>query len=244
MAYGLYNINDAGTVLIDDAYSNLALSTSGTVSSITANTFYTAAGFEAPGDTNMIYWIVDYPAGTNPILAVKPPSNRNIGTCEFAQLNVSTHPLASGYKRAIFFSEGTTSGSLTYYVFDNLNPSGLLNTGYGMQILDSSGNLVFHSNAKYLRIIQDATLRGSTVGTNYTVSSSKTYAFLLSNATRRRYLPASGSLRRYKQACFKQTTTTNITIYGSNYWFLDQMAAGSLVDTEPDFGYIIDVTGY
>lgn len=244
MSVGFYNVNDSGSVIIDENYMNLEYKTKWSVSSITANAYYQAAGYEYPADSNLIYWIVDFLDSNNAMIAVAPPIGRNIGTQDITALSIYTYPLQSGYRRLVFFSEGTTPATLTCYLFDNLSSLNLINTGYGLQILNSSGTLVYHSSRKYLRIDNGLVLRGSLVGTNYTVSSSKSYAFLLSNPGRRRYLPASTSLRRYKQACFKQTSTTNIQCYGSNYWFKDNLPSGALVDNEPDLGFIVDVTGY
>lgn len=245
MVYGFLNKNDYGDVLVDDTFMNLSYKTKGVVGGMSGSTFnINYGGGDLNIRTNITFWVVDYP-GTNPILAVAPLStNRLICTVDCLNETSTANPPPAGYSRLVFFADGTTLENLTYYVFDNINPSGLLNTGWGMQLIGPSGDLIFHSSLQTMRLKDSVVLRATTQGQNIVVSSLSTYAFVFSNQTLGSFTPYGTGVRVIQQAGLKRTSSTNLQIGSIPYWGLyNQVGAGPLEDNNPAPAMIIDVTG-
>lgn len=245
MSFGLYNVNDSGSVIIDENYMNLSFKSKGSSTSMSRETFNTNyGGGSLDIRTNITFWVIDYP-GTNPILAVGPlGSGRTIVTADCLNETSTANPPPTGYKRLVLYADGNTIETLTYYVFDNINPTGYLNTGWGLQVVNASNVLVYHSSIPVMKMQAAVTLRGSTVGSNIAVSSGSAYAIVFSNQTLGDYIPAGTGSRIIQQVGIKRTSSTNLQIDSIPYWSLyNVVGAGSLEDFNPAPAMVINVTG-
>lgn len=236
MAFGASFLNSYGAVQIDQDYFNLSYKTKGTVSSITASAFYIMAGFEAPADSNMIYFVVDYPSTNTAIVAVTPPTGRALGCLHLINETNTSNPPPSGYKRAIFYCQGTTAASISYYVFDNVAPT-LGDTGYGLQVKNGAGNLVFHSSSPVFRAKSLVTLSQGNVGATLALPSGRTHAFVFCNPSKGYYSTSAST--RLKVVGFELTSLTLVTLIGMNNWNPDVAGA---VYNQPSLGFVVDVS--
>ncbi|MGK9084936.1 hypothetical protein KXR64_16700 [Brucella intermedia] len=128
MTAGLFIRNDYGTVQIDENYTNLVLTASGTVISQAADPYL-----------NSSFTITV--TGTNPLIAIYHGAYWMIHTCTQSG-NVFTY---------VGYTEAGAGTAVQYYVFDraphvaNASRSGLL-------IWNGSGQVVFNSDMRPLRI--------------------------------------------------------------------------------------------
>ena len=181
MAHGIRVTNDTGQVQIDQDYFNLARVSKNTLNSISSSSFgFNYLGGNSGFNYSGVWFVVDY-TGTNPVLAVTVPSGRAMYHLHYYNETNTGSPPPSGYFRKIFFCTGTTVASIQAVVFDRVNPTGLLNTGHGIQVFNNSGNLVYHSSAPVMKIIQNLNLTPSSVNTVINIPTGRTYAHIYGN---------------------------------------------------------------
>lgn len=241
MAFGFENINDYGSVQIDQDYKSIAFVSKSTKNSLTSSAFQsTYMGGLFWDNPNYVYWVVEY-TGTSPILAVTVPSGRQLFPIRyFDETNTLGLP-PEGTRRAIFYSPGTTAASINAYVFDDVNLAGFNDTGYGIQVKNSSNSVVYHSNKPVFRATNIMTLRLSTIGQTVPKVSGKTYAYVFCNKTQGFYYP-SGTLVYPHMTGIENTSSTAATIRGveSVYDFADPR--NGPIDANPTSAFQVDVT--
>lgn len=129
MATGIKIYNDAGTVQIDETYANLVLVDKQTITISTPVT--TAYDYTCAGD----------------VVAVAVKVYPETFVTKSAQFT------GTGWVyRFLFFNNPDTTGTCTFTVYAFGKPPPATET-VGLKVLDGSGNLVFHSQFKPLRII-------------------------------------------------------------------------------------------
>lgn len=217
MAFGIQLYNDSGSVLLDDLYVNMQLSTKLTINSMTPYQYSMATGAEVAGDyadLNKIYFLVDAPVYSSPIVAVTSPTGRAIAPDYVMDPAYGNTP--AGYKRFGFSCDGTTAATITAYVYDKINPATLTSTGFGVEFRNPSNEIIYHFTKPVLKPTNLITLRGNNVVTTTTVSSAKSYAFIFCNPTQGSYLAASTSQRPIMSCGLEITNSTTISQKGVN----------------------------
>lgn len=136
---GLQIWNSDGFLQIDGAFSNYAMIQKGTIQLNNANVDWDDHPSQPPA-------LIIVPNGKNPLLALKPKSNMRIqrwktGTTWYFKL------LRDG---DIWNPEGIPA--VPYYVFDEA-PTEPTQHGYGLQVWNEQGQIVFDSMFNYMRII-------------------------------------------------------------------------------------------
>ena len=243
MAYGLRVYNDTGQVQIDQDYLNPSFKAKGTVSSLTSSQFgYTYLGGNSGFSRSAVFWVVDY-TGTTPVIAVRPPDGRQIFVSNLWSEQVTSNPPPAGYKRLVFWSPGTTAATLTWYLFDAIDPGSLPAASYGLAVRNAAGGLVYHSELSVFRPREPVILGSSGVGTSYSKPSTSEYAFVFCNRSRGYYYPASASTRQAQTVGFNPSSSTNVSVVNATNieGFLLPQSAGALIDF-PVPGFMIDVT--
>lgn len=247
MGFGASILNNFGFVLIDQDFFNLTFKSKATISSISAATLASSYGvtplYTPPGFAG-VFFVVDF-TGTNPVLAVTPPVGRKLFRFHiYNELN-TTSPPATGYQRAIFYLEGSTATSITYYIFDQVNPTGLTNVGNGIQILNASSQLVYHHSIPVMRAKSLVTLSGGAVGSTLSMPAGRTHAYVFCNMSMGFYYPASGGTRLSKDIGFELTSSTLTTLVSTDSYDNNQagpISAGSIKDIWPSQGFVVDVS--
>lgn len=129
--YGLKVVNSAGYVQIDSTFKNLGLRVKGSVvsgGSPTASGWYQAT--------------ITVPAGSTPVLAVRPSSGYA------TQISATT---ANGYITYTYYCSAAGI-TLSYWVFDDPLLSGASGQ-YGLIVRNSGGSTVFDSRIDYMRVL-------------------------------------------------------------------------------------------
>lgn len=230
--------NDSGITQIDQDYMNLSHQQSWAVNSITAGSFYTMAGFGTPADSNMIYFIVDY-WQDNSVIAVRNNSGRAIAPVSLINELNSMNPPPGGYKRAVFYQEGSTPDTLYVYRFGTTPQSAP--GGYGMVVRNGGNTIVFRNDVPVIRVRNLVHLQGGNVGGLYGTYADYTHAFLFCNPTKGNYYPASGGTRRFKQVGMRQANASTVELVGMNNYDIFAIGAGGMIDN-PSIGAIINVS--
>jgi len=155
MPAGLTIFNTAGTVQVDQLYRNLALAAVAIVST-------------GPAYVGSSYSIASFTiSGTAPTVALRC----SVSACvEYVDRSGSSWTF---YIRA----NSPTAVTVTYYVFDVI---ATMPTTYGFEVRDDTGNPVFHSALKYMRVV-DA-IKGKSAGQygNRVYDTSRVYAWVTS----------------------------------------------------------------
>jgi len=148
MSYGIKIHNENGDVQVDGEYSNYMLTKTGSITP-----FYSSPYKDA------ILTFPDY--GNIPIIGVKP----SIGGCAVATTNSrtsafcistsSTNPLASVRHDC---GRSFYTNPFEYAIFNKASPTPLSGKS-GIAIYNSSGNIVFDSERKWMRVISSQTVR-------------------------------------------------------------------------------------
>jgi hypothetical protein len=143
-------INNAGTVLIDDNYSNACLSARGSLT----------LGSTFAGNGNCYVTTLTITSAQLPMLA----------------LELSDVPLSHFYTQVsnttwtftIFHPKNYAGRVINYYVFSI--PSLVGNAGGQLQLFNAAGQLVFDSNLKYMRVFKfyATTLNNATIASDLT----------------------------------------------------------------------------
>lgn len=159
MPTGLQVKNDNGDICIDEEYRNLVVKTSGsaTIGTTNINT----------GGAYAIYTVdIVVSNCVSPLIATRAITDyvSIIGT----QVSGSTYTFT--------VASNTSNFSFDYWVFDVINTTPA--DTFGLVVYNSSGDIVFHSSSKALRIagVYDASGTGATA--NATLASGKTYAVI------------------------------------------------------------------
>lgn len=150
MPIGFQSINDWGTVQIDEEYSSICLQSS---SVITIN-------------GNMVDTTLDV-YGKNPFLLFG--STNGAGIVVRSRVNIS----GSTWRYTL---QANTSVNVRVYVFDNSVP---FSGNSGMQVFNSSGVLIFDSNAPFLRLTSVLQLSGSGPQSFTVPNNGRTYVVAL-----------------------------------------------------------------
>jgi hypothetical protein len=144
--------NDAGSLQIDETYSNLFLHQRGTVATTNALLFgISIVDFTIPNCRYM------------PVLFV----NCNV-SAKVAVLSMSG--TTANCRASAFGSVGT---QLTYYAFDRAPNVAVAN--YGLQVFDAAGNITFDALRSPMRIVGSFSAPGNS-GSSGTYASGRTYA--------------------------------------------------------------------
>ncbi len=135
MAYGILLENSYGTVQIDETYRNLVVVDSGT------ETPGNASGLGGTGN-NSILWRKSFANVTTPILAVY-----GSGTTTNVVTTCRSIKSGSSITYDVYCDEDCTS--INYFLFDVASaPTDI----FGVQVYNASGDSVFHSSQKPLRV--------------------------------------------------------------------------------------------
>lgn len=220
MPSGIQVINNAGTILIDENYSNLAVRASGTVTGSTSSTgrldFAVASGLNAP------MFAIAPSAAQFSVLAYRPDTN----------------------VIKIQGRDNTQSTNFPYFIFDTPVASGL---NYGLQVFNASGVLTFDSNLKYARVVDvfGGTTEASWAGTR-TYASGRTYAVVeLGRAFTKTTENLGGGNYEYigRRSSLKVVSNVVTTSFVQTYVKSGTVNSPPITNNAAKFA-VIDVTGY
>jgi hypothetical protein len=125
MTAGFQVINNAGSILIDENYVNLAMKSKGSGST--------------SGPTGLNRLTVALSGLSTPMVALASPV-RFVGLKNFA----------ADMSSMLLQGEGSVTSAVNYYIFDKPTSSGV---NQGLQVFDAAGGLVFDSGNKYARVV-------------------------------------------------------------------------------------------
>lgn len=142
MPYGFYARNDAGTIQIDDQFKNLALASKGvgstTTSSDSAGSFLTISHV---GSTPLIFW-------------------------QCAVGAVVSSQSSGGTTTWTLYCATAASQVITWFIFDA--PEVIPETErYGLKVRNSLGQTTFHSQHRYMKVVDSLVVPVGVVGTEY-----------------------------------------------------------------------------
>lgn len=163
MGAGLIVCNDSGNLIIDGTYRNVAVVQSGQLN--------LENGQLPPTSTlgNYRFVTVNY-TGTIPMVAVRPDAVFYRDSQHFPMNYVRVRVVNNGNGNFQFNFSGR--GPLTYWIYDiPQSPA----ASVGLVVRDGSGNLVFHSGYKYLRVVEYAYLDPSSLGLDESVGTQLYY---------------------------------------------------------------------
>lgn len=142
-------LNDSGSVLIDDEYSNLVLATKGTVS------------FSGNVAT------IDYSSadGAMPLLAIR--------SSFYVALFSIARPSSSIYRFTLYKATDEPGASVDYFLFHL--PHAVQSAGGIVQLFNAQGRLVFDSNLKYFRMAMIDQITDM-AGRSWALPSGRSYA--------------------------------------------------------------------
>lgn len=246
MAWGMRITNDNGSLQIDQDFMNLCYKSKFTVTGISRYTFnLTYMGGDLGGSSDPAgpgtFYVVDYPVANNAVVAVRPPAGIQLAPVNLLNETATGSPPPTGYKRLVFTAPGSTIYTITVYVFDSQAQT-LSGTNYGLIVKNAAGTIVFNSNSPPVRVVRAINIGGVYEGNSYTVSSSKTYAFMYPNPSAGSYFPASTSPRPARTSCLYQPNSTTIQVGWAPYFIYNPAGAGSLSDFNPAFAMAVDVS--
>jgi len=157
MPTGLQVKNDNGDICIDEEYRNFALKTSGSATIGTTD-------INAVGAAYAIYKAdIAVTNCTSPIIALR-------ATTDYVSV-LGTAVSGSTYTFTV--ASNTSNFSFDYWVFDI---AALPADTFGFEIYNSSGDLVFHSSNKALRVVSAYDASGTGASPNVTLTAGRTYA--------------------------------------------------------------------
>jgi hypothetical protein len=129
MSYGLSIYNSANELLINELYANYYYKSSGYVTTTTAF-------------SSNYYATITKPSGTtNPILAIRP---HTAGQCIFGWHWTTT-------ESGVYVVTDTSGGRVDYCWFTEQSPS--VGGNPGLEVRNASGNVVFNSNDRQMKIV-------------------------------------------------------------------------------------------
>lgn len=182
MPVGLQVKNDNGDICIDEEYRNFTLKTSGSATIGTTD-------INTPGAAYAIYKAeITVNDCTNPTIALR-------ATTDYVSV-IGTEVTGSTYKFVV--ASNTQNFSFDYWVFD---VAVLPVDTFGFVVYNSSGQLVFHSSNKALRVVGAYDANGPGGSPNVSLTAGRTYAVTQgSNGWRFRDRSVSGTYR-YTHYC-------------------------------------------
>lgn len=222
MAQGIMVENTAGSVIIDEKYFNLEFKGS-----------YSATIPTSPN------WLGITVTGTNPVIAIRNTGTNHVGLIGVRFISPNTW---------VFYVAKTntnaTTAPFTYYVFDT--PSSTAPTGVGLIVRNSSNQIVFNSQKKYMRVAGVFTAKvpydtpaTSTINTG--LDSSRTYAFAVIRPTTRRVYTAGDPTAEVWSVGFKNVTQN---IEQSDIYIFDDTVLNSGSSAGNVVIMMLDVTNY
>lgn len=219
--YGLRILNTAGTVQIDELYKNMEVRAVGTATTTMA---YSGAASIAE---------IAY-SGANPILVIR---SANPATLYKQQVSGSSWTF---YVVVL----GATGQSVDYWIFDN--PDNATPTGYGLAVYSASGDVIFNSNKKYLRVVDFFKGTGWSAD-NRTYVSGRVYGFatVFAGYGEQLITLSGGFYIRNEFAMSGSNITNGIRFEGA--LISSEVQAGSVTDGETyyRFGFmVVDLTDY
>ena len=195
MSYGIYINNINGETQVDGEYSNFSL-------------FETHSQQIGAYDTNGIKVFSFTDAGELPLLAVKPTSTQYKALI----------PKSSSDCYAV---SSDVTEPIVYMVFTKAKSSEKIPTGsYGINIYNSSGNVVFHNNKKWLRIFSTNIISPPSAGnyTDVTVVDADNNYFILTPQFWNMLCPAPNGPILFYAGFIKKINTTTIRYYNYIYY--------------------------
>lgn len=157
MPTGLQVKNDNGDICIDEEYRNFTLKTSGSATIGTTN-------INAPSAAYAIYIAeISVSSCTSPSIALR-------ATTDYVSV-IGTEVTGSTYKFVV--ASNTSNFSFDYWVFD---VAALPADTFGFEVYNSSGDLVFHSSNKALRVVGAYDASGTGASPNVSLTAGRTYA--------------------------------------------------------------------
>lgn len=158
MSIGIKIINDWGSLMVDETYSNLYLRQKGSANLAQGH-------ISNPADTPIGGMVDITVTATTPLLAIKSDSY----ACVFSSVRNSD---GTWTFRVI---SAATSGAISWFLFDI--PANAAHSAYGLQVFSAQGIKVFDSGYGYARVAtektkNDGTLNAETLG----LTAGRTYA--------------------------------------------------------------------
>lgn len=247
MGYGVRILNDSGAVQIDQDFMNLCYKSKFTVTGISRTSFNLtymggSLGGTSDPDGPGTFYVVNYPAANNAVVAVQPPAGVKLAPVNLLNESSTGSAPPSGYKRLVFTAPGSTLHTINVFVYDS-QPQSLASGKWGMIIRNAAGTVVFNSENRPVRVVRPINVGGLYEGNSYTVSSGRSYAFMYANTTGGVYYPASGGVRNARSSCLYQPNSTTVQVNYAPYFIYSPIAAGGLSDSNPTFAMVVDVTG-
>jgi hypothetical protein len=220
MGYGFSVISDAGVYQVDGEYSNYSVTSTGT------GTFATDNSFAQPIVSCSITV-----TGSAPLIAFS-------GTTRMSLMAVSN----SGSSWTFYLTSKTAAAGSTfsYWIFDaavNAIPSGT----QGIEVFNDSGVRVFHSHIQYLRV--------SGIGGG-TYSASRVYAVIqltLGMSYNETDISGTGSLYRINLSYSGASVAANVIATGTNIYenyTTTSITGASYSNSTAGLYLVVDVTNY
>jgi hypothetical protein len=247
MGYGIKILNDNGAVQIDQDYMNLCYKMKFTVTGIDRTSFNLSyMGGDLGGSSDPegpgTFYVVDYPAANNAVVAVQPPAGVRLAPVNLLNESSTGSPPPAGYKRLVFTAPGSTAYTINVFVYDS-QPQALAPGKYGMIIRNAAGTVVFNSENRPVRVVRPINVGGIYENNAYGVNGSRSYAFMYANTTGGVYYPASGGTRNGRSSCLYQPNSTTVQVSYAPYFVYSPIGPGGGDDWNPTYAMLIDVTG-
>jgi hypothetical protein len=250
MGFGASVLNNFGFVLIDQDFFNLSFKYKATINSITTQSLENnyiqqmINNYKPPNFTG-VFFVIDF-TGINPVLAISPPVGRKLFCIHnYNAVNTNRPLYDNNIQRSFFYLEGSIPASLTYYVFDSINPTGLTNTGNGIQVLNDANQLVYHHSIPVMRAKSLVTLSGGTVGASLSMPSGRTHAYVFCNMSGGFHYTGFGNPALIKTVGFELTNLTLTTIVDIDSYELNKFGptyVNNIVNNKSSQGFVVDVS--
>jgi hypothetical protein len=220
MAEGLEVVNDTGTYQITGEYVNLSLITKGTSTLVTDSSYFAQT---------IVSRTITY-TGKNPVVAFSCSGRMNV-------MVISN----SGSNWTFFFTaKALANGTpFDYWIFDDIDQLSITDT-VGLEVYDGSGNLVYHSSSKPMRIVG---LGAGTYPSGKVYAAAQSHLNMTYNET-----DLGGGLYRINTSYGGCSINSNVvaiasTIY-ENYTTTGPTGMSYSTSTGNSVYVILDVTGY
>jgi len=240
MPVGMQIKNDNGDICIDEEYRNFAVKTSGSATIGTTN-------INAVGAVYAIYKAdIAVTNCTSPMLALR-------ATTDYVSL-LGTAVSGSTYTFTV--ASNTSNFSFDYWVFD---VAALPADTFGFEVYNSTGQLVFHSSSKAMRVVSAYDASGTGGTPNVSLAAGSTYAVIQgANGWRFRDRSVIGTFRYTHYCAGHKFAGTDLyvpypaiaTVMPANAPLkIDHYASGSTVETSftppqvPKF-IVVNVTNF
>lgn len=217
MTFGAHFVTDFGNLLIDETFKSLAVASSGTIVTDTAHPLGSYKTFSY--------------TGTNPVLALQ--DNTPFG--------IDQQGKSGANWQVQIFSTGPIGTVIKYWVFDDCPAT--VPSGFGMVVRNAAGAIVFNSNYKYLRVVDQPHIPIA-VGETDVYASGRDYAVVFCNGNQViRSVSHMGGDFTTTWSLFSADIDSNSITFDTNIW-----QTGLTPDDESYFpgfnALVVDVTDY